>query len=197
MLKRLVADENIWQVVVLKEGDEESDYVAAYIVVYLDDIMYLGEPSTIADVHAWLSAEWTSSPLTWASDVDGIRFLGLEVYKTKLGYRMCQFGYLRELLRHHDLTNGPGARTPCPQAVYDDRSLRKAQQMTGELLWLSTKSRPDLMHSVSSMSSLCLRDPILVERIGKRVLAYLFATSHLSLMFFGNSDEPKHSVVAY
>eukprot|EP00439_Symbiodinium_sp_Y106_P072982 s3287_g13.t1 len=35
----------------------ESDYVAAYIVVYVDDIMYLGEPSTIADVHAWLGAE--------------------------------------------------------------------------------------------------------------------------------------------
>ena len=208
VLKRLVADENIWQVVVLKEGCEESDYVAAYVVVYVDDIMYLGEPSTIVDVHAWLSAEWTSSPLTWASDVDGIRFLGLEIYKNKLGYRMCQFGYLRELLRHHDLTNGPGARTPCPrewligesefeQMVYDDRSLRKAQQMTGQLLWLSTKSRPDLMHSVSSMSSLCLRDPILVERIGKRVLAYLFATSQLSLMFFGSSDEPEHSVVAY
>ncbi|CAE7319100.1 GIP [Symbiodinium sp. CCMP2592] len=208
VLRRLVADENIWQVVVLKEGSEEPDFVAAYIVVYVDDILYLGEPSTISDVHAWLSAEWTSSPLTWASDVDGIRFLGLEIYKSKVGYKMCQFGYLRELLRHHDLTNGPGARTPCPrewligegeveQAVYDEVSLRKAQQMTGELLWLSTKSRPDLMHSVSSMSSLCLRDPVLVERIGKRVLAYLFATSQLSLMFFGSSDEPEHSVVAY
>ncbi|CAE7711468.1 GIP [Symbiodinium sp. CCMP2592] len=208
VLRRLVADENIWQVVVLKEGSEEPDFVAAYIVVYVDDILYLGEPSTISDVHAWLSAEWTSSPLTWASDMDGIRFLGLEIYKSKVGYKMCQFGYLRELLRHHDLTNGPGARTPCPrewligegeveQAVYDEVSLRKAQQMTGELLWLSTKSRPDLMHSVSSMSSLCLRDPILVERIGKRVLAYLFATSQLSLMFFGSSDEPEHSAVAY
>ena len=60
--------------------------------------MYLGEPSTIADVDAWLSAAWTSRPLTWASDVDGIRFLGLEVYKTKVGYKMCQFGHLRELL---------------------------------------------------------------------------------------------------
>ncbi|CAE7691977.1 unnamed protein product [Symbiodinium sp. CCMP2592] len=60
-------------VVVLKEGSEEPDFVAAYIVVYVDDILYFGEPSTISDVHAWLSAEWTSSPLTWASDVDGIR----------------------------------------------------------------------------------------------------------------------------
>ena len=84
-------------------------------------------------------------PLTWASSADGIRFLGLEIYKVKTGYRMCQLGYIRELLRHHGLAEGPGARTPCPrewligegefeQVAHDEKSLRKAQQMTGELL---------------------------------------------------------------
>ncbi|CAE7859387.1 GIP [Symbiodinium necroappetens] len=170
--------------------------------------MYLGEPQTIQQLHEWLSSEWTSSPLSWASSEEGIRFLGLEIYKVKSGYRMCQLGYIKELLRHHGLSEGPGARTPCPrewllgdgeieQTTYDERSLRKAQQMTGELLWLSTKSRPDLMHSVASMSSLCLRDPILVERIGSRVLAYLHTTAHLSLMFGTAGADGPHDVIAY
>ncbi|OLQ12391.1 putative transposon protein [Symbiodinium microadriaticum] len=81
------------------------------------------------------------------------------------------------------------------QVAHDEKSLRKAQQMTGELLWLSTKSRPDLMHSVASMSSLCLRDPVLVERIGLRALSYLYTTASLSLLFGGT--EAAHEVTAY
>ena len=147
-----------------------------------------GETTTIQEVHRWLSSEWKASDLTWASSLEGIRFLGLEIYKKTTGYFMCQLGYLTELLRHHNLSNGPGAKTPCPrewllgevdaeQIAYDEATLRRAQRLTGELLWLSTKSRPDLMHAVASMSSFCLRDPILVERIGLRALAYLLYSS--------------------
>ena len=204
VLQRLVADENVWQLVY--QDQSESTEVLAYLIVYVDDIMYLGEPGVILQLHEWLSAEWTSSPLTWASSTEGIRFLGLEIYKVRTGYRMCQLGYIRELLRHHGLAEGPGARTPCPrewligegefeQVAHDEKSLRKAQQMTGELLWLSTKSRPDLMHSVASMSSLCLRDPVLVERIGLRALSYLYTTASLSLLFGGT--EAAHEVTAY
>ena len=193
VLRRLTADENVWKVVQLAtEGEHEL--VLAYLVIYVDDIMYLGETTTIQEVHRWLSSEWKASDLTWASSLEGIRFLGLEIYKKKTGYFMCQLGYLSELLRHHNLSNGPGAKTPCPrewllgevdaeQIIYDEATLRRAQRLTGELLWLSTKSRPDLMHAVASMSSLCLRDPILVERIGLRALAYLYTTAHFGLMF--------------
>ena len=174
------------------------------MVVYVD---YLGPPEVIESVHKWLSSEWKASPLTWASSSEGVRFLGLEIYKGSSGYRMCQWGYLKELLRHHGLAEGPAARTPCPrewligegefeQIVYDESSLRAAQRITGELLWLSTKSRPDLMHTVATMSSLCLRDPILVEKIGKRALAFLYGTSQYVLMFRGEGEGP-HDVKAF
>ena len=199
VLKKLTADENVWKVVSSDGMTEGSEVTIAYIVIYVDDIMYLGEPSVIYDIHEWLSSEWKASDLTWASAKEGIRFLGLEIYKRKAGYFMCQLGYLTELLRHHGLGTGPGAKTPCPrewllgeneaeQTTYDEASLRRAQRITGELLWLSTKSRPDLMHAVASMSSLCLRDPILVERIGLRALAYLYSTLHLGLLFSAGGD---------
>ena len=206
VLRRLTADENVWKVVQLAtEGEQEL--VLAYLVIYVDDIMYLGETTTIQEVHRWLSSEWKASDLTWASSLEGIRFLGLEIYKKTTGYFMCQLGYLTELLRHHNLSNGPGAKTPCPrewllgevdaeQIAYDEATLRRAQRLTGELLWLSTKSRPDLMHAVASMSSFCLRDPILVERIGLRALAYLYSTAHFGLMFSAE-DGDEFQVVAY
>ena len=37
------------------------------------------------------------------------------------------------------------------------------------------------MHSVSTMSSLCVKNPELVERIGLRALGYLKATAGVSL----------------
>ena len=45
------------------------------------------------------------------------------------------------------------------------------------------KSRPDLMHAVASMSSWCLRDPLLVERIGLRALGYLKQTLDHALIY--------------
>ena len=194
VLRRLTADENVWKVVRVPRTPQDQEETIAYIIVYVDDIMYLGRPSVITSIHEWLSSDWTASSLTWASSSDGIRFLGLEVYRRRNGYFMCQLGYLTELLRHHELSSGPGARTPCPrewllgevtteQTTYGEPSLRRAQRLTGELLWLSTKSRPDIMHAAASMSSLCLRDPILVERIGLRALAYLYSTLKVGLMF--------------
>ena len=83
---------------------------------------------------------------------------------------------------------------PCPrewllgeadfeQKEYDEGTLRKAQKVTGELLWVSTKSRPDLMHTVATMTSLCLKNPVLVQRIGERALSYLYATREHSMLF--------------
>eukprot|EP00439_Symbiodinium_sp_Y106_P067652 s1025_g11.t1 len=73
----------------------------------------------------------------------------------------------------------------CEESVVDHTAeqLRRAQFLTGELLWLSGRSRPDITHSVSTMSSLCVKNPELVERIGLRVLGYLKATAGVCLWY--------------
>ena len=187
------ADENIWSVHVVS-GDG-TDTVRAYINVYVDDLLYVGEPPVIEAVHAWITSEWKASPLTWASEECTLRFLGLEIGRTSCGgVKLHQRGYIEELLRHHGLSETHGHLTPCPQEwllgeseivaqEYSPEQLRKAQAITGELLWLSGKSRPDLMHTVATMSSYCLKDPILVERIGTRALGYLKESLDISLVY--------------
>ena len=148
----------------------------------------------IETVHRWLTSEWKASPLTWASEEASLRFLGLEIGRVGECVMIHQRGYIEELLRHHGLTEVKGHLTPCPQEwllgeadvqleEFTPEQLRRAQALTGELLWLSGNSRPDLMHAVASMSSWCLRDPLLVERIGLRALGYLKQTLDHALIY--------------
>ncbi|CAE7621651.1 unnamed protein product [Symbiodinium sp. CCMP2592] len=78
---------------------------------------------------------------------------------------------------------------------YTAEQLKRAQTLTGELLWLSGRSRPDIMHSVCTMSSLCVKNPELVERIGYRVLGYLKATAGVCLWY--KPCEAAYEVLGY
>ena len=44
------------------------------------------------------------------------------------------------------------------------------------------------MHTVATMTSLCLKDPVLVQRIGERALSYLYATREHSMLFEATSS---------
>ncbi|CAE7381230.1 GIP [Symbiodinium natans] len=194
-LRQHRADENVWSVVVMTPGPDGTmqEEVRAFVNVYVDDILYLGEEEVVAATHGWITQEWKASDLTWASMEQPVRFLGLEIYETLNGFKIGQTGYISEVLRHYDV-QGHGHGTPCPQSwllgevnfdekQYDEQTLRRAQKITGELLWLSTKGRPDLIHTVATMSSLCVRDPETVERIGMRTLGYLKATADWFLFY--------------
>ena len=147
-MKQHRADENIWSVRVTAADGTTS--VRAYVNVYVDDILYVGEPTVIEAVHRWLTSEWKASPLTWASEEASLRFLGLEIGRVGECVMIHQRGYIEELLRHHGLTEVKGHLTPCPQEwllgeadvqleEFTPEQLRRAQALTGELLWLSGK----------------------------------------------------------
>ncbi|CAE7432980.1 GIP [Symbiodinium microadriaticum] len=192
-LRQHKADENIWSAVVV--GQDGKEEIQAYINVYVDDILYVGQEGIIRAIHSWLTEEWKASPLTWASETCSLRFLGLEITRENSGaIRLHQRGYIEELLRHHGLAESKGFSIPCPQEwllgendaseeQYDEPQLRRAQALTGELLWLSGKSRPDLLHTVATMSSWCLKCPALVEKIGLRALGYLKETIDIELYY--------------
>ena len=111
-LRQLKADENVWAVITNEVFGKET--VEAYVNVYVDDILYVGSREAILATHDWLCQAFKSTPLSWAADEEGVRFLGLEIYQNGRGYRVAQQGYIKELLRHHGAQDGPGAKTPCP-----------------------------------------------------------------------------------
>ena len=192
-LRQSRADANVWAIVYVTPGDDPV--VRGYLNIYVDDVLYVGLPGEIQAVQRWLTSEWKASDLTWANDHSVLRFLSLEIMLVDGGVKIGQQAYVDELIRHHKLQDAKGYGTPCPQewllgeceesvVDYTPEQLRRAQTLTGELLWLSGRSRPDLMHSVSTMSSLCVKNPELVERIGLRVLGYLKANSGSQLVVY-------------
>ena len=55
----------------------------------------------------------------------------------------------------------------------EEADVRMAQKATGEALWLSTRSRPELAHAVGCMASLALKRPLRALEIGRRIMKYL------------------------
>ena len=60
-------------------------------------------------------------------------------------------------------------------------TIREAQRVVGELLWVATRTRPDLAFAITKLASLVARDPQLVIDLTKIVWHYLANTmDHVS-----------------
>ena len=86
-------------------------------------------------------------------DRDQIRFLGMNLKKEENGIFLHQQDYVEELLtRHKDEVKK--AKAPMSKEMADEAEetigdhtmtdLARAQKVTGEILWLMTRTRPDL-----------------------------------------------------
>ena len=161
------------------------------IVVYVDDLLICSTPPIIKAVSEAVKALWATSSLSWASDA-GIRFLGIEIAKVEGGFMLNQEPYIRELLRLHSI--GPTQRSIIPvsreqarfegepdEAIFTTSELRRAQQLAGEVLWLSQRTRPDVAYTASLVSSLCSRAPRRAVAIALKCLEYLQHTMSYSI----------------
>lgn len=166
--------------------DEDSKlYWVGLMGVYVDDVLLMGEPTAIEQSFAAIEAEWTTSGLDWREESKPLKFLGFEIKPDPAGngFRVGQEMYLQELLKTWDVSSGtafPQFRimeedyeTP-PEGI-DARDVKTAQALCGSLLWLATRTRPDLSYGVSMMSRLMTRNPRRSVDIGKALLHYLWS----------------------
>ena len=119
---------------------------------------------------------------------------------------MSQELFVRDVLKTWEMTNcrslvqpgEPGDKTqlelPVEENVAPD-DVHRAQKLAGSLIWLSTRTRPDITYAQSRISSMATKAPKRAFLEGMRVLRYLNGTKHLGLQFKAckNSDE----VIAY
>ncbi|CAE7236739.1 infB [Symbiodinium sp. CCMP2592] len=121
---------NVWKI--LNEGDE----LVGYALVYVDDIMFLTTSEEARLAHSWLRSVWQCTPLENTTEGAHVTFLGVEI-----SYGNDSQGNSGEWVR--DL--------PEEESDYDADTLRRAQKITGELLWLTQRTRVDLAFAVSLM----------------------------------------------
>ena len=70
-----------------------------------------------------------------------------------------------------------------------------AQQLSGALNWLATKTRPDIVYSVSRIASLTLKNPDIAIVQAKRVLRYLAGTAGYGLLYRSHHNAPSELTV--
>ena len=178
------ADENLWR---LEEADTETgeNLWTGLMSVYVDDILISGEDSAVSAALTSLQATWTTSSVEKATPTSPVHFCGFEISADEHGdgFHLSQQKYEQEILTRWNVKeastfpNFKVSETDMePPDSVDKVQIREAQALAGSLLWLSTRSRPDLAYGVAALSRLVTRNPAKAIEIGQSLLAYVKGT---------------------
>ncbi|CAE7492362.1 TY5A, partial [Symbiodinium necroappetens] len=158
-LQRSKYDQNLW----LLYCPKTSKLIAA-LTIYVDDLLLSGTPEASRAVWEAIKAKWKISEPEYA-DQGVVTFCGFEIRQQPDGIHVGQAKYVQSLLDKYSKVLGTAS---CPYAreseVIDAKpqesidKLRRAQAVAGELLWLATRTRPDLAFGVSRIGQLITRD---------------------------------------
>ena len=172
-LKQGSLESNLWTIHQVREGVEPEssspeDFdpaIQGYLLVYVDDLLFLGPVGVTEFLHQKISSIWECSKLKFAHnrlDDEPLRFLGIEIKTCEGGFLLTQEAYISELLRAHEVNPSKRSKVPAPKEwlqadneegdadhAPDVATVRAAQRHAGELLWLAQRARPDLQYTVA------------------------------------------------
>ena len=160
----------------------------------------LGNENVVKSFVDELSLRWELSTPEWLNDQKAVRFLGMELWKEERGFFVSQEAYLRDVLKRRGLEEGKGCTIPISKdqshRLEEDQEtsptieeVRSAQKITGEAMWLLTRTRLDLMFSLSKMCQNTLRNPRGVVEVGMQLMKYLKKTQSVGI-FISREEGP-------
>ena len=189
---RSTPEPNLWQVVE-KEGEGDAR-VRGYLVVYVDDVLAVGPRDVIESTLAMIQRTWKCAEPSWITDPGGLKFCGFEIEARSGGIYINQKAYAQELCERHQVS--VFRSTPMSSATAamlgeeseeesrpEVKWVRRAQAVTGELLWLSIRTRPDLAFAVNTLGRIATKRPHLAVRIGEEILSYIYTTQKLGIFY--------------
>ena len=192
MCLRLVksnADQNIWY---LKPEGNLGARPFAILGVYVDDMLATGPREILDNLFHAIQTKWETSRPQFASDKGGISFCGVEILDSGAQLHLHQKKYLADLLnRYPEVTGGaqqPGLKEPDDNMPSDKTSpdlarIRLAQKLAGELLWIATKTRPDLVYITSRIGQMVTRNVEFAIQLAYNALRYLRSTAHYEIIY--------------
>ncbi|CAK0837207.1 unnamed protein product [Prorocentrum cordatum] len=202
VLRQSAADPAVWAVVPQQGGD-----VVGYVLAYVDDFLMMGSDSAVIALRGQLGKLWrtSSQPIVsrsapgtlWYLSIDielradGALTLGQRQYAEELlekwGMLHCNgtgsINFEKESFEHFMATSsrGDGDDDEAPEVKLSD--VRLAQKMAGGLLWLASRTRPDIACAVSRVASIATARPLTSLCFGKKVLRYLSSTRRMGLYY--------------
>ena len=192
-------DPNWWRVVRTSDG-----VVVGGLLTYVDDLLLAGSKEVIAALATAIQGIWKTTPLALATAESPLRFLGVEIRIQGSGFVLSQEAYAEELLRLNSVKPTARGKIPCPRDLVSfdtlltdesptEESVRTAQRLTGEILWLSQRTRPDLAFTACVLASLSTKAPGRAARIAEKALAYVQSTKG----FAPTADADDTGLIAY
>ena len=146
------------------------------LITYVDDFLLAGCAEVIEALAKAIQSIWKTTPLTLATPHQPLRFPGVEILVQGLGFVLALS--FDTLLTDESPT---------------EESVRTAQRLTGEILWLSQRTRPDLAFTACVLATLSTKAPERAARIAERALACVQQTK----AFRVTADADDTGLVAY
>ena len=201
---QMETDNAVWRLV----GERNEQETIGMMIVYVDDVMFLGEDYAIKAMYHWITKGegeepgWKCSELEWVTSERPARYLGMEVRCRREGryvfYHISQAGYIADLIREYAMENERPSMVPATKdymptyedqdACGDEEQVRLAQKCAGELLWLSTRTRPDIGFATNHVCAAAARDPEGAQKLARLVRRYLATTPSMGLSYYGLAD---------
>eukprot|EP00434_Breviolum_minutum_P024672 symbB.v1.2.021788.t1/scaffold1903.1/size96501/2 len=177
------AERHVWQVVPTTGGE-----AIGFLLVYVDDLLLLGKRPVLEGALEAVMGLWKCSKPEYLSADKGMRFCGFELWEAEDGVILNQQGYTKSLLEKHGVTGVE--QCPLPKLTESEdveefgiADLRRAQGVVGELLWLATRSRPDLCFAIGALGRMLHKKPKQAFELSKHVLRYLRGTEKVGLYY--------------
>ena len=198
----LDSEPNLWRIEEEGQDSETIPLMKGLLMTYVDDIFVTGSDDVVEAVMTSIRKLWTTSEPDQAG-VKPIRFLGVEISKVfdqEKGREIWYIGqqsYIKELLAQDEdevLERKIPITKDQSQFAEEEKKtpdlIKAAQKATGEMLWLVTRTRADLMYAVSRMGSNVTKAPQKVLQIYQQIKGYLKKTWKLGLRFDAAGQDP-------
>ena len=175
------------------------------VVTYVDDILVLSEKKLVQEWTDCFSRTWETTKPEWVQETKPTRFLGMEMFRKADGsWRLNQVNYTCDLLRRNlgkdegkwgsrkipiakdaevDHADDPVVEEDNADPAVKLERVREAQRIVGELVWLVTRCRPDLMYALNRMAVWTTRQPGRVISMAPQVWRFLAQTRAEGLTF--------------
>ena len=189
-------EQHLWKIrKAPEEAGEKQGTTAGWVAVYVDDFLITMNREELPSAFAAIKKRWKCSEEEYVTTDKAMRFCGYEVIAMKDGgFLLKQEGYVRDILDKYQVQGVEAQPVPRIEGEEDEEnheeeSIKQAQTLCGELLWLAGRTRPDLSYGTGLMSRMIHRRPKMVIRVAHQMLRYLNNTPSLELRYWPVAEE--------
>ena len=191
----LASEPNLW--VLQNEDEDETDCpIFGLLMTYVDDIFMASTPELLQKMEEKIKEVWTVSNPEKISEKP-IRFLGVEISKKmeddsgRECWMITQQNYIRDVTagvkeKKIPITKDQSQMEP-KEGLLTAEEVKRSQKYVGEMLWLMTRSRPDICFSVARMGANVLKSPEAIEQAYNQLRGCLLKTQSEGLCFRNRS----------